>query len=349
MTNTKVTTGLKAATHNYIRDKLPQRIYTTANMGLYLLKKYGEIVKHGGPDSIYPYIAAKLETNDYDPMYDGAIPTIVAPTDTDTLDAMHQEGWGYWYHYEAISHATQVQNSGSWASAEAVIPLAKHKEDMMMAAIGANFDYNIISGDGATDNEIIGFIKLFDITNSNYLGHDFTAETTLRPKNVTIATSYTTITEADLFNAYGETEEGGQNVDCLLMHPDILKRVRSLGENTVQRTQGGNVTFGAGMFDVLGAKFYTSRRMPTTTSTKIYGFNFGNHLGVGITESDKFKVDQGKYWVLELAGPDANGMKLIGWTDLTSVGYPGVLNRGAFGAFKLACTKPEAQFYISIA
>lgn len=345
MTNTKVTTAVKAATHNYIHDKCPDRIHTTTNMFLSLLRKFGQTVFHGGPDSIYPFMDALIETNAYDPMNDGAITTAVAPSDTDLLAAMHQEGWGYWALYEDISHATQAINTGSWANVERVIDIAKVKEDAIMGAIGANFDYNLALGDGATDNQIIGMNKMFDLTNANYLGLNFTSETTLRPKKVSITGNYAAMTEADMFAAHYELEEGDQAAQIWLSHPLLLQRLRAITENTVERVAGGATTIGHTKYDVLGADWYVTRRLSSTTP-KIFLLNFNSHIRSGIMPKDKSPVDPGNYWLLEFAGPKPLGFTTIPWTDVSDQGFPGVLRRGAYGAFKLACTKPEAQAYI---
>jgi hypothetical protein len=312
------------------------------------MKDRAEIVFHGGSNSTYPIVDSKVDTNEYDPMYAGTIGSIETPVTNDLTRSLQQEGWGYFKLHESLSHKDNVINAGAWASKERVISVAKLKEDSLMDRIGNLYEYNIVEGTAA-NNTIIGLAKLFDITNTNYLGMDFTgAYAAWRPKNVTIVTSYTNLVVADLFTAYGEIEDVGKHADVVLHHTDILKKLRTLTENTVDRTQGGNGIFGAMSFKTLNAEHVVSRRMPTTTSTKIYFMNFGNHVGRGIDGKQKPSVDEGKYYVLEFAGPKGIGCEISGWEKLGAL-YPGVVTKYAIGALKMACTLPESQAYISIA
>ena len=347
MTNTKGTDHVDTITQIYIHDKAPQYIYG-ANVGLNLFMQNAEVIFHGGSDSWYPYIAGKINANYYTKMYNGAIPSVVTPVSTDLFDAAEQEGWGYFYEYESISHEELVKNGGDWAKGETVIPLLKAKADAFMDSVGWMYDQNIANGN-ASNNTIIGLVKVFDITNTNYLGWNFTSETDFRPKNVTIATSYTSLTTADLFEAYGDIKDNGRHADIILGHPDIEKKISTLTEGTIWREQGKPSTFGTPSWDVLGAKFVPWRAMPTTTSTKIYFLNFGNAAGRGVTGKDTPKVGEGKFWTLEFGGPKPHGMAMTGWVDLTDIGYPGVRRMGGYGALKMACTAPWNQAYISIA
>jgi len=338
---------LTNATHDYIHDKAPQRVWNARTV-LSLMKEKAEVVFHGGTNSSYPIVDSAVDSNQYDPMYDGAIGTIETPVSNDLTRSLQQEGWGYFKLHESMSHKDYVINGGPWASKEKVISAALLKEDSLMDRIGNLYEYNIVEGD-ATNDTIIGLDKLFNIANTNYLGMDFTgAYAAWRPKNVTVATTYTNLVVADLIAAYGEIEDVGKYADVILHHPNILGRLRTLAENTVDRTQGGNVSFGALKFDTLGAEHVVSRRMPyASTACRIYFMNFGNHVGRGIMGKDSPQVDEGKYFMLEFAGPKAIGCEISGWEKLGAL-YPGVVTKYALGAFKMACTLPEAQAYISV-
>jgi len=346
---TKVTDQINSVTHQYISDNAQQFVYN-AGKGIALMLDKAEVKYHGGKDSFYPYRSTGISTNYYDGQYDGTIQSAITPVSTDLMDAAHQEGWSYWYKHEASTHGELVCNISDTASVERAISLSKLKADALLDDVGYMFDQNIANGDG-TNNTILGLVKVMDITNSNYLGWDFTgADAALAPKNTTIATSYTTLTMADLFEAYGGIEDAGRFADTILAHPDVFKRLRTLSENTVERTQGGNASIGHLNFDVLGADIIPWRAMPTTTATKIYFLNFGNHVKLGVKGDSTPSVKEGSNWVLEIGGAKGDlGIKSTGWEDWTSNGYPGVMMNIMYGAFKLACTKPSDQAYISIA
>ena len=346
MTNTLITSQILSVTNDYILNKMPNRVYVAANTVLKRMMQNAQVVFHGGAASQYPYVDTELNGTYTDAVYDGTVQAVQTPADTDLVGAMHQEAWTYWRIPTSIQHKTRVENTGAWASNEAIINLAKQKEDSLMNAIGAFFEQQILLGDG-TSNNLIGFNKLFDITNTNYLGINFTSATTLRPKNVTIATNQNSLTYADLIDAYTDVEDEGQYSDLILSHPDAVKRMRVIAEATVDRTQGGNVDIGHEGFSTLRAKHFTSRYMPTTTSTVIYFMNFGNHMSLGIEGNDKQNVDRGNYFVMEFGGPAPLGFEVSDWKPW--MGYEGTLTKESFGALKMACTKPEAQAYISIA
>ena len=111
-----------------------------------------------------------------------------------------------------------------------------------------------------------------------------------------------------MFEAYGDIEDKGRYADTILLHTDVLKRLRTLTENTVDRTQGGRASIGHLDFDVLKADVIPWRLMPTTTSTKIYFMNFGQHSPIGVKgDGTKRKVPEGKNFLLEFAGPKPTG------------------------------------------
>mgnify|MGYP001594140271 CR=1 FL=1 len=114
MTNTKVTDHVDVITNDYIHDNAPQFVYD-APVGLSLFMKNADVRFHGGSDSRYPYIGAKILTNFYDHMVAATIASEITPVSTDFVDAAHQEGWGYWYEAESISFEEMVANGGTWA------------------------------------------------------------------------------------------------------------------------------------------------------------------------------------------------------------------------------------------
>lgn len=347
MPNAIVTDHVDSVTYDYILDNAQDMVYD-AFVGLNLFMKNSRVIFHGGSDTLYPHITTGIETNYYDIMKTGAIAQ-VTPTTTDLFDSAHQAGWGIWVADESISPEEHVKNVGSWAKNEAVISLKKGKNDALMNQIGYSLDQNIFNGDG-TNNTILGLVEVFDITSANYLGWAFNgAHAAYRPSNTTIAVDYTALTMADIFEAYGDIEDKGRNAETILLHTDVLKKLRTLTENTVDRSQGGNATIGQLNFDVLGADVVTSLAMPTTTSTKIYFINWGKHPGRGVRGDSKHSVPEGKNWVMEFGGPAPLGFTTTGWFDATKAMYWGTLVNIAWGAFKMACTKPQDQAYISIA
>jgi len=342
-----ITDHIDSVTHDYIHANAQQMVYD-APVGLSLFMERAQVKYHGGSDSYYPYVDDTINANYYTKMVAGTITTQVEPVSTDLVAAAHQDGWGLWYDDEAISFEEMAANGGSWAKGESVIPLTKLKADALMDSIGYMFDQNIANGD-ASNNTIIGLVKLFDLTNTDYNGWDFNVTNSgLAPSNTTIATSYTSLTMADIFEAYGDIEDKGRYADCILLHPDVKKRLRTLTENTVDRSQGGNASIGHMKFDVMGADVIPWRAMPTTTSTVIYFMNFGNHSKIGI-KGDSRSVSEGKNFVMEFAGPSPLGFYKSGWEDLSNQGYPGVRRINAYGGFKMMCTKPMDQAFISIA
>ena len=343
------TDHVDSVTHDYIHANAQQMVFD-APVGLSLFLDRAQVKHHGGSDSYYPYVASAINANYYTKMVAGTITTKVEPVSTDLVDAAHQDGWGLWYEDESISFEEMAKNGGDWAKGETVIPLAKLKADALMDNIGYMFDQNLRAGDAA-NNTIIGLVKLFDITNTDYNGWDFNVtNSTLRPANTTIATSYTSLAMADLFEAYGDIEDKGRYADCILLHPDVLKKLRTLSEVSVRRSQGGDAKIGHFNFDVLNADVIPWRAMPTTTSTVIYFMNFGQHAPIGAKgDSGSRKVSEGKNFVLEFAGPKPLGYWQSGWEERAVEGYPGVRSLCAYGGFKMMCTKPMDQAYISIA
>ncbi len=339
---------IDSVTHDYIHANAQQMVFD-APVGLSLFMDRGQVKFHGGSDSYYPYIDSAINANYYTKMVAGTITTKVEPVSTDLVAAAHQDGWGLWYEDESISFEEMAANGGSWAKGETVIPLTKIKADALLDNIGYMFDQNIANGDAA-NNTIIGLAKLFDLTNTDYNGWDFAdTNSSLAPSNTTIATSYTSLTLADFFEDYGEIAEKGRHADSILIHPDVLTRLRTLTENTVDRSQGGNASIGHLNFDVLNADVIPWKAMPTTTATKIYFMNFGNHSSIGVQGKKGREVAEGKNFVLEFAGPSPLGFYKSGWEDVSNQGYPGVRRINAYGGFKMMCTKPMDQSFISIA
>lgn len=347
MAFTGETDHIDSVTHDYIHANAQQMVFD-APVGLKLFMEKATVKFHGGSDSYYPYVAAKINAAYYTKMVAGTITTKIEPVSTDLVDAAHQDGWGLWYEDESISFEELAANGGDWAKGETVIPLTKLKADAIMDNIGYMFDQNIRAGD-ASNNTIIGLKKLFDITNTDYNGWDFAVtNSTLRPANTTIATSYTSLTMADLFEAYGDIEDKGRHADTILLHPDVIKKLRTLTEATVERSQGGNATMGHLNFSMLQADIVPWKAMPTGTSTVIYFLNFGQHAQIGVKGEGR-KVAEGKNFLMEFAGPKPLGFYQSGWEDLAGQGYPGVRRMNAFGGFKMMCAKPMDQAYISIA
>lgn len=347
MANTKITDHVDAVTSDYIHDNVQDMVYD-AFVGLNLFASRGQVKFHGGSDSQYPYVSTGISANYYTGMYDGTIQTAITPTSTDLVDAAHQEGWGFWYKHEALTHEEFAANSGPWAAKQRGPNLIKVKLDALLNDAGYMFDQNLANGNGS-NNTILGLIKLMDVTNTNYLGWNFAAgDSALRPSRVQIATSYTSLTMADIFEAYGDIEDKGRFADTILLHPDVKKKLRTMTEATVRRSQGGNASIGHLNFDALEAEVISWRAMPTTTSTRIDFLNFGSHVKKGVKGDTTHTVPEGKNFILEFAGPSPLGMKQTGWMDWTKIGYPGVMMQILHGAFKLACTKPKDQAYIDI-
>lgn len=342
------TDHVDTVTHSYIHANVQDMVYNAFTL-LNLMYENAQVVYHGGTNSLYPYIDTGISANYYTGQYAGTIGSALTPTATNTQHNADQPGWSYWYKHEAISHEEVGSNVGDWANSEAVISLKKIRTDSLLKDIGYMFDENIAVATGS-NYTIGGLASLYDITNADYLGWDFTGtDSGLRPARVTISTSYTSLVLADLFEAYGDIEDMGRYADFIVSHPDILKKLRTLTEATVKRDQGGSAKIGQLDFDVLKSSWVTSRALPTTTSTKIYFMNFGNHPKRGIRGNEAPSVPEGKNWLLEFAGPKGLGMSITGWFDATKIGYPGVLWNIAYGAFKMACTKPMDQAYIAIA
>lgn len=345
MSNTKVTSQWLAATYDYIEKTLPNRIYNASNTVTGLMMQNAKKVFHGGLDSKYPFIAGKLNaTNVYDAMHSGSIDDD-APVDSDLVDAAHQEGWGFWSLSTALSPKTIAVNAGSWAAKERIVNLALQKEDALINAIGELYEYNIVLGDG-TNNLILGFPEVFDVTNTNYCGLDLTSPQ-FAPKNITIVGSEANLDFDTMISVFTDIEENGQEADAIVMHPNGLKQLRILSEATVIRDQGKNTVIGSSVIEVLGAKILTSRMMPTGSGFKAYFLNFGNAMKLGIGGNDKRKIPEGDYWLLEFAAPAPLGFEVTDWVPRYDKLHP-TTQKKAGGAFKMYCAKTEAQAYISV-
>lgn len=349
MTNTQVTDQYDATGRDWYYANALDRAYgNKANVVTRLLKDNCETVIHGGQDSVYPAIEASISNTNW---YDIAVAGTVAadtPNDTDLLNAAHQEGWGFFAVAEAISQKTMAINVGSHSKrgSETIIDQKMAKMDALANRIGYFFERSYLDGDG-TNNRILGMTKVFDITNTNYLGLNLSTST-YKPYNVTVATNQNSITFETLIDIYTELETEGMKIDAILCHKYAIKRLRSLSQATVEYSPGGNVTIGHSKFDVIGAKLYPSDYMPTTTSTKVYALNFGNHPMLGIAGKDNPKVNRGSYWLLEFAGPAPLGYEITPWHPRWDY-KGGVIQVQGWGAFKMACLAPERQGYISIA
>jgi hypothetical protein len=99
----------------------------------------------------------------------------------------------------------------------------------------------------------------------------------------------------------------------------------------------------------LGADVVPWRAMPTTTSTRIDFLNFNNHESRGVKGDSAPHQAEGNNFILEFGHPGPLGFINTGWKDLTEIGHPGVKRIYAWGSFKMMCTKPMDQAYISIA
>ena len=314
-----------------------------------LVNENAEKIFHGGQDSVYPYIAASIDnTNWYDLTETGAI-AADTPADTDLLNAQKMDGWGIWAAAEAVSHLTSVINTGSWSARgkETIIDQKMAKLDALTNRVGYFFERSILDGDGS-NYTILGMSQVFDITNTTYSSMDL-SNATYKPYNVTIATNQNSLTFDNLIDVYTELETEGMKVDHILLHKNAIKRARSLSQATVEYSPGGTVTIGHTKFDTLGAKLVPCDYMPTTTSTKIYFINWGNHPHYGGPDGkDGAKVSRGNYWLMEYAGPKPLGYELTGWKP--RLDYKAEIEQvKAWGAFKQICLAPERQGYISIA
>lgn len=341
---TALTDDVNSVTNNYIHDSLPDRVYLAANTTLSEMFKRCKKIFHGSDNSYYPHVDTKLNATYTAAQYDGAIAAVAAPVDTDLLGAAHQPGWVYWRLATAIDHVARAENVGSWASKEAVFDLARQKEDALIKAIGEMYNKSIVLGTGAGNN-LIGFPGVFDITSTDYLGIDLTvAQHT--PKNVTIAVDQTSLTFADMIDLYTEIEEGGQRAQLIIANKDALKRLRIIGEQSVRRSQGGEISIGSSKIDTLGVPIVVDDNVPTTTSTKIYFLDFSAHMDLG-NPGGKPKIVPGDYWILEFAGEKPLGFDSTEWH--MRQGHEPAMEKVCYGTYKMACNKTSAQGYISIA
>jgi hypothetical protein len=314
-----------------------------------VVNENAEKIFHGGQDSVYPFISASIDNSNWYDITEAGTITADTPSDTDLFSAAKMDGWSCFAVAEAVSQLTRVINTGSWSKrgSETIIDQKMAKLDALANRIGYFFERSVLDGDGS-NNTILGMSQLFDITNATYSSFDLTSAT-YKPYNVTIAVNQNSLTFDNLLDVYGELETEGMKVDTILSHKNAIKKMRSLSQATVEYSAGGNVTVGHSRFDVLGAKIVPCDYMPTTTSTKIYFINWGNHPHYGGPDGkDNPKVGRGNYWLMEYAGPAPLGYELIGWIPRHD--YKGEVEQmQAWGAFKMICLAPERQGYISIA
>ena len=335
----------------YYANALNRAYANKTNAAFKLVDQNAEKVFHGGQDSVYPFISAKnagVATNWYGIAVTGAL-AASTPADTDIYSAAKLDGWGLFNIQAAISQLTAAINTGPWSKRgdTTIIDQKMAKLDSLIDAMGYFYERSVLDGDGS-NYTILGMSQLFDITNATYSSFDLTSAT-YKPYNVTIATNQNSLSMDNLLDVYGELETEGMKVDAILAHKNAIKKLRSLTQATVDYDAGGNVTVGHNRFDVLGAKIYPCDYMPTTTSTKIYFINWGNHPAIGGPNGkDNPKVSRGSNWMMEYAGPAPLGYELSGWVKRTDYGaHPEQIQ--AWGAFKMLCLAPERQGYISIA
>ena len=347
---TAVTNQYDSTGRDYYYGNALDRAYGNKSCAAFrLVNENAEKIFHGGQDSVYPFISASIDnTNWYDITEVG---TVVAdtPSDTDLFSAAKMDGWGVFNVAESISHLTSIINTGSWSKrgSETIIDQKMAKLDALMNRMGYFFERSVLDGDGS-NYTILGMSQVFDITNATYSSFDLTSAT-YKPYNITIATNQNSLTMDNLLDVTGELETEGMKIDSILCHKNAIKRLRSLAQATVDYDAGGNVTIGHSKFDVLGTKIYPCDYMPTTTSTKIYFINWGNHPTYGGPNGkDNPKVPRGNYWLMEYAGPGPLGYELSDWFERKD--YKAKVEEiKAWGAFKMICLAPERQGYISIA
>jgi len=346
MTNTKATNALKIACHGYYRDKAPQTVYYT-DIIRRIFKDNCENKFHGGYDSTYPYIDSATDSAYwYSPGTDGTAATqstAKAPADTDFLAGMHQEGWTFFFIKRDLNQAEKAMNVGGWANEERVISLAKQKMDSLMMQLGNYFTKNIVLGTGANYTYYGGLAALMNTSNSNYGGLDFSgADSARAPQTLTIA-SAGVLDEDHLYTMYGLMEDENRHPQIILMPQSIKNRLRMMSALTVERAQGGNVTFGHDKFNTLQAKMVTSKYMPTN---RIYWLNFDADPDLDLIKG-KRQVEEGAYWIWEFAGPAPMGYSFFDW-QAWGPAWPDMDCTWVTGGSKIMCIMPEYQGYTVI-